>query len=171
MHLCLNISKSKKFVLEFTDEKLQKFSLCKFFYKNNECTIDIYEDYAYIFIESILGSINKKMTLIQSDLFGKLGQWQEYYYYDSNYIKEHLDQIEEMKEATFVSSESYGIFLYEFDKKIWIEFNRGYDEHYNIRPIEYYKTPVTYRIFLAEISQEVLNKWKQKLEEIKNCYM
>jgi len=170
MFLYLRIPNNGKFTLEFDDKDLHKFTMCKLLYQNGDFSINMSEDFLYVFIENMINCINKKVVLEQHELLGKMGKWQEYFYYDSIYLKNHSNEIELMKKATFISSESYGTFLYQFKKKFWIELNRGYDEIYNISPPDYYSSPEKYRILLAVLSQKTLNEWRENLEKIKEKY-
>lgn len=170
MFLYLRIPNNGEFTLEFDDKVLHRFTMCKLLYQNGDFSINMSEDFLYVFIESMINCINKKVVVEQHELLGKMGKWQEYFYYDSIYLKSHSNEIELMKKATFISSEFYGTFLYQFKKKLWIELNRGYDEIYNISPSDYYSSPEKYRILLAEISQKTLNEWWENLEKIKEKY-
>jgi len=123
--IVLKIPDNGEFRLELEESGIHKFS-----FKSNSAgksEITISEDYVYTFIDNILGRLNKIPILKQQQLFGRLGKWQEYYYYDVSFVKDCEDEIKQMENATFVSGECYGIFLYKSDDKIWMELNKGYD--------------------------------------------
>lgn len=165
--LNLNIPNNGKFCLEFDDEDVKRFSLCKFLYKSRRDELNLCEDYLYVFIEDMLGRIKKIPTLEQPETFGKLGKWQEYFYYDASVIELHHTEIEQMKKAIFVSTECYGTFLYEFKGKIWLEIDKGYSEQYDMPPDSYYDSPNNYQIMIAQIPEITLYEWMEKLEELK----
>lgn len=165
MILNFNIPNHGEFKLEFEDIKIQKFSMCNFWYENSEIKTQVYTDYIYIFIDNMLKRIRKVPILMQLDLFGKMGRWQEYFYYDS-LCADFSNEISEMKRATFVSAEKFGSFLYEFNGEIWLEINRGYSEEWGMDPIEYYENPTNYQILITSIPMSILCKWEKKLEDI-----
>lgn len=121
----------------------------------------------------MLGRIEKLPTLRQIEMFGKLGKWQEYFYYDYLEIENHQEEIEEMEKARFVGTECYGIFLYRDDGKIWLEMNKGYteEEELELSPKNYYNSPQNYRILMVSVPDAVLNEWKRLLESIKEKLM
>ena len=165
MILSLKIPNNGEFRLEF-DGKLKRFSMCKFIYLNGESQIQIYEDYIYFFIENMLGRIKNIPVIKQKDLFGVLGKWQEYFYFDNGYAEEYSHEIEIMEKSIFISAECYGIFLYEYDNIVWIEFNKSYNETESITPLNYYSDFSNYRILLAALSKNILFDWKSELETI-----
>lgn len=152
--------------LEIENEIVQRFSMCQFQYENKDCKIDIYRDFLYVFVENMLGRIKKIPTLKQPELFGKLGKWQEYFYYDYSTINLCVNEINQMKGAIFVSTENYGSFIYRFNDKIWLELNRGYVESSGMKPHEYYENHTNYQILMASIPSNTLCEWKEKLEHI-----
>lgn len=167
--LYLSISSTIRFELEFEENNLQRFSMCKLWYKDNDFRINIYEDYIYIFIDNMLGRLNAIPSLKEYELLGVLGKWQEYFCFDSSYVKKHMNEIKQMESAIFISTELYGAFLYSFQKDIWIEFDKGYHKKQNNSTvIDYYSDFNNYRILMTTISQRNLNNWKKSLEELKN---
>ena len=168
--ISLKIPNNGELRLEF-DGKVQRFSMCKFVYINDRFQTQCYEDYLYVFVENMLGRLKKLPQIEESHLFGVLGKWQESYYFKDSYIKKHLAEIEIMEKAIFVSTESFGTFLYEFDNEVWIEINKGYDERKDLTPMKYYSNTSNYRILLAPLSNDVLSGWRVKLEDIKKQYV
>lgn len=165
MILSLKIPNNGEFRLEFDGEPT-RFSMCKFVYLDDESQIQIYEDFLYVFIENMLSRIRTIPVIKQKDLFGVLGKWQEYFYFDNGYVEKHLHEIEIMEKSIFISAECYGIFLYEYDDGVWIEFNKSYNEIEDIIPFDYYSDFSNYRILLATLSKRVLLDWKSELETI-----
>lgn len=164
--LFLDISDKKKLVLEFSDNNIHRFSECKLLYKSEDFELNICEDFLYIFIEDMLGRIKEIPIITEIEMFGKIGRWQEYYYYDSLYVQKYSKEIELMENSIFVSAENYGSFLYKFNGRIYMELNRGYCESCTLNPYEYYNSPDNYNIFICQISYEMLHDWKEKLEKI-----
>jgi hypothetical protein len=169
--MILNIPNNGEFKLEFENDNLTKFSMCRLSYQNNNFSVNICEDYVYIFIEDMLGGIATLPLLTDCNLFGRLGQWQEYYYYNAAYVENHTQKIDLTKKAVFFSSECYGAFIYQLNDKIWIEFNKGYDESSKMSPHEFYRNPSHYRILLVELPRATLYEWKKTLEKIRTCYL
>jgi hypothetical protein len=106
--MILNIPNNGEFKLEFENDNLTKFSMCRLSYQNNNFSVIICEDYVYI---------------------------------------------------------------YQFNDKIWIEFNKGYDESSKMSPHEFYRNPSHYRILLVELPRATLYEWKKTLEKIRTCYL
>lgn len=165
MILRLKIPNNGEFRLEF-DDKVKKFSMCKFFYLNNEFQIQISEDFLYVFVENIIGRMKNIPVINKKDLFGKLGKWQEYFYFDERYVKKHSQEIEIMEKSVFISAEYYGTFLYEHDDSIWIEFNKSYNEAKDVAPMDYYSNYSNYRVLLEPLSKDIVFDWRVKLETI-----
>jgi len=171
--IVLEIPNKGEFRLALEENNIHKFSLCRFSFKSNSASneIIISEDYVYTFIDNILGRLNKIPHLNQQQLFGGLGKWQEYYYYDSGFVEDCADEIKQMENATFVSAECYGIFLYKSDDKVWMELDRGYDGKCVLSPYDYYANPSNYRVLLTEIPLTMLYEWQMKLEAVKIKYI
>lgn len=165
MIVCLKIPNNGEFRLEFEGTP-QRFSMCKFVYLNNESQIQIYEDFLYVFIENMLGRIKNIPVIKQKKILGILGKWQEYFYFDNEYVEKYSREIEIMEKSIFISAECYGIFLYEYDNGVWIEFNKSYNETEGIIPLDYYSDFSNYRILLAALSKNILFDWKSELEMI-----
>lgn len=167
--LYLDISNNRRFELEFEEDNLQKFSICKLWYKDNNLRISMYEDYIYFFIDNMLGRLNAIPSLEKYELLGALGKWQEYFYFDSSYIKKHRNEIKQMENAIFISTELYGVFLYSFGKSIWLELDKGYNKKQcHTTVIDYYNNSSNYCILMTMISQKNLDRWKKDLEQLKN---
>lgn len=164
--LNLDISQEQELRMEYDSNNIQRFSMCKLLYKNNNAEICMCEDYLYVFIENMMGRIKNIPNVNRESVFGKLGKWQEYFYYDSLYVKEHLDEIEQMKKAIFISTENYGIFLYKFKEKVWLEIDKGLDEACKLTPYEYYDDPDNYQVQLLQVSDEKVCEWSKKLVKI-----
>ena len=170
MILSLKIPNNGEFRLEF-DDNPKRFSMCKFVYLNGETQIQIYEDFLYVFVENMLGRIKNILMIKKKDLFGVLGKWQEYFYFDTRYVEEYSHEIEIMEKSIFISTECYGIFLYEYDNNMWIEFNKSYVETEGIIPFDYYSDFSNYRILLASLSKNILFDWKSELEAIQEQFI
>lgn len=158
----LIIHENSKFELLFDDTN--RFAPCRLIYIIDNSAINIYEDYLYVFVENMLGRINEIPILNQENLFGKLGRWQEYYFYNKKYVQKHSEEIGMMERAIFLSAEKYGIFLYKYKDKFWIEINKGFGKSCKQSPCKYYSNPINYRVYLSEISYERIQEWKKELE-------
>ncbi|MDL2302328.1 hypothetical protein LJC58_08235 [Lachnospiraceae bacterium OttesenSCG-928-D06] len=165
MVLCLEIPNNGEFRLEF-DGKIQKFAQCRLRYSNDSCQTQIYEDYLYILVESILGRIKNIPEIKHLELIGTVGKWQEYFYFNSTSIKRNKKEIEQMEKSIFVSTEYYGTFLYRCFGKIWLEVNKGYSEDFAVSPEEYYDSSKNYQILLAPISEDIIGEWEKMLNKI-----
>lgn len=66
--------------------------MCKFLYVNDGGQILIYEDYLYIFDENILGRLQRLPKIKQNRLFGLLGKWQEYFYFEDACAERYIHQ-------------------------------------------------------------------------------
>lgn len=170
MILSLKIPNNGELILKF-DGSAQRFSMCKFKYINNLIQTQSYEDYLYVFVENMLGRLQKLPKIKDNLLFGVLGKWQEYYYFDQSYLKNYSYEIEIMEKAIFVSTENYGTFLYEFNNEVWIEIDKGYDVQKDLTPMKYYNNWSNYRILLAPLSKDVVSVWKKQLEEISKQFV
>ena len=164
----LSLSENCGFKLKFDNRNINRFTMCKLMFVTNEQEKEIYEDYIYIFIENILGRICNIPSLKLDSLFGKIGKWQEYYYYDTAYVEKHSSEIEFMEGALFLSAEKYGIFLYEYKGDIWMELNKGFSEFSGFTPYDYYCNPNNYRVSLNKISEKRIWEWKSTLEQYRN---
>lgn len=69
----LIISDNRMLKLDVENENIQRFSMCELSYIEEDNSINIYEDYLYTFIDSMLGRIKKIPVLHKNSLFGKLG--------------------------------------------------------------------------------------------------
>lgn len=145
----------------------QRFSACQLKYKDKEHELDMCEDYLYIFIENMLKRIQNIPIVQQQELLGEIGKWQEYFYYSFSDNELHSREISLMKKSIFVSTEDYGIFLYEHNGNTWLEINRSYNEKSGLSAMEYYSTPVNYRVLLAVIPDNTLNEWENLLNGVK----
>ena len=105
-------------------------------------------------------------VLNNRNMFGKMGKWQEYYYFELGYNKQHYKEINIMREAIFISAENYGLFFYQCDGKMWLEVDRGFPSGCKVDPLDYYSVSNNYRVLLSNISVEVIEEWKKQLEEI-----
>lgn len=102
--ICFDIADKIKLILEFPDDNIERFSSCKVLYKYNEMELNIYEDFLYVFIADMLAMIRNIPVLPFSDMFGKIGKWQEYFYYKRGYVKRHSKEIEVMDRARFIDT-------------------------------------------------------------------
>lgn len=160
----LKISDIEEMRLIFSE--FQRFAICKLSYKDKVYEMDMSEDYLYILIENMLGRIQSIPIVKQTELFGKMGKWQEYFYYDVSDIERHSIEIELMKKSIFVSTEKYGTFLYNYNGNVWLEVNRGYDEECGMSPIEFYDDSANYQLLLRKIPDNILYEWKKILSEV-----
>lgn len=103
--ICLFISTNREFRLEFNTTKIGRFSECKLQLVNEEVVEKLCEDYLYVFIDEMLGRLKNIPVLNNSNMFGNMGKWQEYYYFESDYNKQHYKEINIMRKATFISTE------------------------------------------------------------------
>ncbi len=164
--LNLYISPYEELRLDFDDNNIERLVNCKFQYIKYGLIKTIYEDYLYVFVEEMLGRLNDLTILNDKTMFGKMGKWQEYYYFKSKYNERHMQEIKIMESAVFIGTENYGIFLYEYDEKTWLEINKGYSETDKKGPFEYYSSPDNYRVLLKCISTKELKKWREQLENL-----
>ena len=167
----LVISSCKEFRLDFNTTKIERFSECKLQFVNEEVIENLYEDYLYVFVDEMLGKLKNIPILSNRNMPGKMGKWQEYYYFESNYNEQHYKEINIMKKAIFISTENYGIFLYQCDGEMWLEIDKGFPESDKINPLDYYSAPNNYRVLLSTISAEVIKEWKEQLEEIERVIL
>lgn len=162
----LFISSYKEFRLEFNTTKTERFSECKLQFINEEVIENLCEDYLYVFIDEMLGRLRNIPILSNRNMLGKMGEWQEYYYFESDYNEQHYKEINIMKKAIFISTEGYGLFLYQCDGKIWLEIDKGFSELDKFNPLDYYSDPDNYRVLLSNIPAEVIKEWMEQLEAI-----
>ena len=165
----LVFSTNKEFRLEFNAAKIGRFSNCKLQLVNEGVIENICEDYLYVFIDEMLGRLKNIPVLNNSNMFGNMGKWQEYYYFESGYNKQHYKEINIMREAIFISAENYGLFFYQCDGKMWLEVDRGFPGGCKVDPLDYYSVANNYRVLLSNISAEVIEEWKKQLEEIERA--
>ena len=154
--------------LKFDTTKIERFSECKFQFIKKEVIETLCEDYLYVFIDGMLGRLRNIPILSNRNMLGKVGKWQEYYYFEPDYNEKHYEEINIMKKAIFISTESYGLFLYQCDGKIWLEIDRGFSELDKLNPQAYYSESDNYRVLLSYIPAEVIKEWKEELEKIEN---
>lgn len=166
IHLSLSDNCGLKLI--FNRHNMNRFTMCKLIFVTNEYEKEIYEDYLYIFVENMLGRIGSIPSLKQESLFGKIGEWQEYYYYDTAYIEKYSREIEFMTRALFLSAEKYSIFLYECKGELWMELNKGFSELSGLSPYDYYCNPINYRVSLNKISEKKIQEWKSTLEQYRS---
>lgn len=165
--ISLYISEHTAFALDFNAENIERFSQCRLQFVRDGVVENIGEDYLYFFINEILSALKNISVLGNSDMFGKMGKWQEYYYFGREYNKNYSKEIKAMEEAALFSTEGYGAFLYKWDDKIWLEFNKSYPDSALSSPLEYYASSINYRVLLSCISAETLKNWQRKLEDVK----
>ena len=163
----LVISPCVELQLEFNANEMERFSDCKLSFLQNGVVETLCEDYLYYFIDGMLGRLKNIPILEDENRWGKIGQWQEYYYFEDDYNRKHAKKITMMERAIFISTENYGTFLYSFQNKIWLEINRGFFEGSEFSPMDYYSDPANYRVLLSEISAGAIKDWTEKLEDIK----
>lgn len=162
----LNISNQIKIVLDFDEKEIQRFSMCKFYIVSGNLYNEMDEDFLYWFVECMLGRLNNIPNIKNTESLGKLGKWQEHYYYDDNYNKLHSEEITQSDNATFVATEQYGTFLYRCKETVWFEVDKVYDESCGMSPVEYYNDHNNYRIMLLSLPEDTLNEWKKQLTNI-----
>lgn len=161
---CLNMSFNSKIALKFNN--MNRFSNCKLLYKNTEREDILCEDYLYIFVDEMLGAINS-LSIITEDMFGKVGQWQEYYLYEDDFNKRNQKRIEIMERVTLLSAAKYVLFIYKFNNEVWIEIDKVYSEFGKGDPYDYYSNFQNYRYLLVSLTNEDLQEWSDKLRFIK----
>lgn len=162
----LKLLSGKKIILDYLDEDIHRFSWCKIQYFDGKIQETLYEDFLYVFVIGMLGSLRNINEIFSSELFGQIGKWQEYYYYSKEEIAENKEFIHQMYSSGFLSMEHYEIHLYRYRDKNWLEFNRVYRCNEKITPIEFYFSPENYRIFFEELTDEVIVEWIKILEKL-----
>ena len=162
----LVISPDKEFRLKFDTTKIERFVDCDMQFVHEQVVETIYEDYLYVFVEPMLKSLEDVPVLDDENMFGKIGAWQEHYYFKRKYKKHHEKEITIMEDTLFKSTPGYGIFLYQYDGKVWLEMNKGFSDSSKYTPFKYYSNPNNYRVFLIEISPERIEQRKKELEKI-----
>ncbi len=163
MSIIFKISDNSSIQLHILEDEIYKFTECELLYMDNNRKICLSNDYLYVYVNNMLSRLQNIPILDGcSNCFGRLGRWQEYYY-DELLIGEFSDEIKLMEKATFISTENYGIFLYSFDNKIWLEMNRGYDENCSMDAIQFYSNSDNYRMLLVSLSKDILVEWERKL--------
>ena len=156
--------------IELCYKQPRKFDTCMLNYYDNGNKIMLSEDYLYVFVEDILGALRNIITIEDIECMGKIGKWQEYFYYSDIDNKLHKNKIDLMKKATLVSTEQYGLFIYKCQGKIWIEINCGYDEQCGLSPIDYYGNSNNYRMALIHIDETLLMEWEEELCRVKELF-
>lgn len=169
MQVDLNIDASTSLRLTILSEKIERFSPCRL-ELINDCFIVCLceEDYLYVFVENIYKRLQNLHNIDEMpDLYGAIGKWQEYYYYDKQYVCNHQKQISYMKKTTFLSTELYGLFLYKYKGKVWMEIDKGYEEsEIFATPKKYYDSFKNYRVILELISNDRISEWMIKIGSI-----
>lgn len=165
----LNISDNEGFILDYGDE-IHKFYECTLTFKNKSEEICLTEDDLYYIVEGMLYRLQNIPLLEHEKEFGRIGKWQEYYLFSRPEINWHSEEVKHMEESLFKSGVNHGSFMYKYDGKVWLEFNKGYSEECGMSPLKYYSDPVNYRVLLTSISDEILAEWEKKLKEIKDIY-
>ena len=160
----LFISPQAELRLEFNENQMERFSECKLLFIKDGVRETLSEDYLYYFIDEMLGRLKNIPVLVDESMWGKIGQWQEYYYFEDDYNRKHEKEITMMESAIFISTENYGTFLYSFRNKVWLEINKGVTEWDEVSPMEYYADPVNYRVLFQEIPADTIKEWTEKLE-------
>ena len=152
----LVISPCVELQLEFDANEIEHFSDCKLQFLQKGIVETLSEDYLYYFVDEMLGRLKNIPILEDDNMWGKIGQWQEYYCYEDDYNEKHAKEITMMESAIFISTANYGTFLYSFHNKIWLEINRGFFEGSEFSPMDYYSDPANYRVLLSGISADTL---------------
>ena len=165
----LVISPDEEFRLKFDTTEIERFTDCEMQLVKGEEVKTVCEDYLYIFIDEMLARLRHLPVLTDGRMLGKVGEWQEYYVFTNKYIKRHKKKITVMENTIFVSNGCHGVFLYQYDGKIWLEMDEGVDysdksEKYSA--IRYYSTPDNYRVLFTNIPPERIEEWKKELEKI-----
>lgn len=160
----LFISPQAELHLEFNENQMERFSECKLLFIKDGVRETLSEDYLYYFIDEMLGRLKNIPVLVDESMWGKIGQWQEYYYFEDDYNRKHAKEITMMERAIFISTANYGTFLYSFRNKVWLEINKGVTEWDKVSPMEYYADPVNYRVLFQEIPADTIKEWTEKME-------
>lgn len=166
MNICLPISRKDEIKLIIKDNVVKRFSKCTLLYILDGKIVERYEDYVYIFVEEILGRIYNIPVLINGGMLGKLGQWQEYYYFEDSYNEQHLQERVAMNSAVVCTTEKYSLFLYQYKNQLWLELNRGYHENSKLSPMEYYSKFQNYRACFTMVTKAQIEEWENKLKKL-----
>ena len=169
--LYLRISENEELNLKFNNSSIERFTECKLEYIKNGVKTNFSEDYLSIFVEDMLGRLENIHTINEKSMFGQMGKWQEYYYFDTAYNKRHSEEIKTMESSIFISAEYYGSFLYEYNGDIWFELDKGYSESEQCTPMQYYSDTSNYRVTLKCISNKETENWREQLKKIKYIIM
>ena len=165
----LVIPPDKEFRLKFDTTKIERFADCEMQLVKGEEVKTVCEDYLYIFIDEMLARLRHVPVLTDGGILGKVGEWQEYYVFTNKYIKRHKKKITLMENTILVSNGCHGLFLYQYDGKIWLEINKLFWYSNNSKkysPCWYYSTPDNYRVLFTDIPAERIEEWKKELEKI-----
>ena len=165
----LIISPDEEFRLKFDTTEIERFTDCEMQLVKGEEVENVYEDYLYVFIAEMMARLKNIPVLTNGRMFGKIGEWQEPYLFKDKYTRKHKKKITITENARFVGTARYGLFLYQYDGKIWLEMDEGVDysdksEKYSA--IRYYSTPDNYRVLFTNIPPERIEEWKKELEKI-----
>lgn len=165
--IILPLSGSGQIHIKTENRPLARFLDCEWCYIDNFGNeTELTKDYLYLFVERTLKQIDAMPSLDDiPELFGKIGQWQEFYYYPHDFNNAHAPEISRMQKALWLSTEEYGLFLYCFHNEVWAEIDRGY------RPglgdvKKYYHDPENYRVLLGRVNRDDIKEWKDILNEV-----
>ena len=152
-----------------TDGDCERFTECELKYISLDGEVlHLYTDFLYIFVEGMLKRINNTCLIPEKpnqDVVISMGKWQEYCYFDSQFLHENEEYISLMEKSTFMSGDEYCLMLYSYKGATWLELNKCYGNG-DMLPTEYYATPNNYQIFIAQISNETIREWKHCLEPL-----
>lgn len=169
MQIDLNINADTSLRLTILSEKVERFSPCRLELINIHFRVSLCkEDYLYVFVENIYKRLQNLHSIDEiPDMQGVIGKWQEYYYYDKQFVCNHQKQIFCMENTTLLSTELYGLFLYKYKGKVWIEIDKGYEEsEIFITPKEYYDSFKNYRVVWELVSDDRISEWMTKIDDI-----
>ena len=161
------ISPHTELRLKFSEDQMERFSDCKLIFMRDGVVEVINDDYLYVFVDEMLGRLKDIPVLDDENMWGKIGRWQELYYFERSYNDRHSEKIRIMEKADFVSAMSYGLFLYQYRAQVWLEIDKTIAEPEKILPMDYYSDPANYRVLLSKISADTIRDWTEKLRNIK----
>ena len=81
----LFISPQAELRLEFNENQMERFSECKLLFIKDGVRETLSEDFLYYFIDEMLGRLKNIPVLVDESMWGKIGQWQECYYFEDDY--------------------------------------------------------------------------------------